>query len=464
MTSATPSSVNPAVPLRPRRRRWAVWLGVVLLLAVGAVGGWWWHRRAETVEPPMVSGVQDAEVRQAIDRARQRVLDQPRSASAWGLLGMVLLAHRFDREADDCFAEACRLDPTHARWPYARGLIALKRDPDRALPLLRQAAAGNASSEDRTAIRLQLAEALLERQEVDEAERLFREEWQQRPNNARAAFGLGLIALAHGDAASARKFLTAAQSNEYAHKRSTVQLAALARNQGDLAAAQTYEQEAAALVDDPRWPDPILDEAARLRVGRRGREREIDDLEKQHRYGEAVKAYLDELRQHPTPWACIGAGKNLARLHNYEKALPLLRQAVRLDPDNGQAHFALAQTLFTRAEKEWHQAPGSAAIKDWFREAIEHACRTTELKPDHAMAYLFWGLSLKHLGEPAAAVAPLRQGVACRPEMIELQLALGEALLESKQSAEAETYLQNAQRLDPKDPRPPAALKRLGNK
>ena len=91
---------------------------------------------------------------------------------------MILLAHRYDREADRCFAEACRLNPTQARWPYARGLIALKRDPDHALPFLRQAIACNANSDEHTAMQLQLAEALLARQELDEAERLFREEWQ----------------------------------------------------------------------------------------------------------------------------------------------------------------------------------------------------------------------------------------------------------------------------------------------
>jgi len=44
---------------------------------------------------------------------------------------------------------------------------------------------------------------------------------------------------------------------------------------------------------------------------------------------------------------------------------------------------------------------------------------------------------------------------------MDLQLALGEALLEAGQSTEAQIHLQNAQRLDPKDPRPSAALKRL---
>jgi tetratricopeptide (TPR) repeat protein len=450
----------PSAPPASRRGRWLVLVAAVLLLAGGA-GGWWWYHRAAAVEPPAVPDVQDAEVRQAIESARQRVLAQPRSAESWGTLGMILLAHLFDREADRCFAEAARLDPREARWPYARGRIALKRDPDRAVPLLREAVARAAGPADHSAMRLELAEALLERQEVDEAERIFREEWERRRDNGRAALGLGLVALARDDAAGARKYLEMARASDGARKQATVQLAALARARGDVAAAGAYEREAAALAEDPRWPDPILDETARLRVGRRGREREIDELEKQHRYAEAVAAYQAELQEQPTPRAYVGAAMNLARLHDYGQAVPLLREAVRLDPGNTQAQYTLALVQFTRAEKEWQQAPGSAEVKGWFREAVEHARRATELKPDHAQAYLFWGLALKYLGEPAGAVPPLRQGVACRPENLELQLALGEALLESGQGREAETYLENARRLDPNDPRPVRDLERL---
>jgi predicted Zn-dependent protease len=66
-----------------------------------------------------------------------------------------------------------------------------------------------------------------------------------------------------------------------------------------------------------------------------------------------------------------------------------------------------------------------------------------------------------HRGEAAAAVEPLMKGVACRPEVFNLQLALGEALLEAKRLPEAATHLKNAQKLDPKDPRPGQALERL---
>jgi Flp pilus assembly protein TadD len=171
-----------------------------------------------------------------------------------------------------------------------------------------------------------------------------------------------------------------------------------------------------------------------------------------------------QIQEHPTAQAYLGAGINLARLEAYSRALPLLRVGIRLDPDNSQAHYDLALTQFRRAHKELRQAPGSEQAREWLRETVEHARRTTELKPDHAGAFLFWGWALKLLGEPAKAVEPLRRGVVCGPENLDLQLLLGEALLESGQDQEAETYLENARKLDPKDPRPAKDLERVRRK
>ena len=74
---------------------------------------------------------------------------------------------------------------------------------------------------------------------------------------------------------------------------------------------------------------------------------------------------------------------------------------------------------------------------------------------------MFWGLSLKHLGQHADALAPLRKGIELTPDNFDLHLGMGEALLELGRRLEAETYLQNALRLNPADPRPAEALRRL---
>ncbi|HTU17278.1 MAG TPA: tetratricopeptide repeat protein [Gemmataceae bacterium] len=457
MTTQTPT-------ITPGRLRLMGIAAAAMLLACGLVTVWSWHRNTNApVNPPLPSPIEDAEVRHAIERARNKVLDNPRSANAWGRLGMTLLAQLFDREADRCFAEAARLDPNDARWPFARGQIALKREPDRAVPLLRQAlqVSANGSSGQISAFRLPLAEALLERGELDEAEKLFQDEREQKPNDPRASFGLGLIATERGDRVSAVQLLTTASESELARKRATAQLAALARQAGDVDAADRYEKEAAALPDDPAWPDPFLDHVMELRVGQLRLEHDANELANQHRYAEAAELWLAQLSQRRTCQACTAAGINCARLRDYDRALPLLCEAVELDPDSPLAHYTLALVLFTRGEQEEKQWPDDSSTRQWFRASIPHAKRATRLKTDYAQAYLFWGLAHKHLGNPAAALSPLRQGIACQPDSLDLQLALGEVLLAVGQSKEAAIHLQNARRLDPKEPRVLHALERL---
>jgi tetratricopeptide (TPR) repeat protein len=445
------------------RRRWLAAGAAALLLAGAAAAAGWWLSRPTAAPPPLPADLQDAEVREALDRARQAVLDRPRDARAWGHLAMTLEAHHYEPEADRCFAEADRLDPADVRWPYFRGLYALKYDPDSAPAFLRRAAALRSSPGYRTAVRLRLAEALLERGDLDEAEALFREEWLPEEGNPRAAFGLGLIAAARGDGAAAEKFLTAARDSPTARRAATAQLAALARARGDDAAAARLERESAPLPGDlVAWPDPLVEQIVRLQVGAGARAEEAARLERERRYREAAEVYQRLLKEQPSVRAYVGAGLNLARAGDYGEALPLLREAVGRDPDSPEAHFALALAQFTRAEKARDRSPDAA--REWFREAADQARRAAGLKPDHARAYLIWGVALRYLGEPAAAVAPLRQGVACRPTEVDLQLSLGEVLLDLGRTDEAKTYLDNARQLDPADDRVTRALERLGEK
>jgi tetratricopeptide (TPR) repeat protein len=439
-------------------------LGVVLVLAAGGGAAWliWGRRSASAVDPPLPANVSDPEVRLALERARRAVLDKPRSADAWGEYGMTLEAHLYEPEAALCFAEAARLAPDDPRWPYYRGLYALKYEPDRAVRWLRQAAAGADRyfvPNHQTALRLRLAEALLDAGERDEAERLFRDEWERGTDAPRAAYGLGLIAEARGDDQAAADFLTVAVRSPTARRPATARLAALARARGDEAAAARLDKEAAPRPGDQlAWPDPFVELIVRLRVGRDSRLREAEALEGERRYREAAEAYAQSLAEQPSVRAYLGAGLNMARVgEDFDGAVRLVRQAIRLAPDAPQAHDTLAVALLLRANR----APGAAEAPGWLREAAAEARRATELRPDYADAYRHWGQALRRLGEPKEAVAPLRRGVACRPEDLELQLALGEALFEAGDLKGAAEHLENARRLGPDEPRVAEALRRL---
>ena len=123
--------------MTPRLGRRALLGAAVMVLAVaGAAVGWWWYNAAPPPAPPMPRNIEETEVREAIEAARAGVLQEPRSAGAWGRLGMMLLAHLFSEDADRCFAEAARLDPSDARSPCSP-----RPDRPEARPRRRRAAA-----------------------------------------------------------------------------------------------------------------------------------------------------------------------------------------------------------------------------------------------------------------------------------------------------------------------------------
>jgi tetratricopeptide (TPR) repeat protein len=445
--------------------RRAVLLGLLLVAAIAA--GVWYVRRPAPVpvpDPPEVAtaGV-DPEVAEAVRKARQHVLDQPRSAEAWGELGKVLFAHDFDRPAGDCFAVAGRLDPADARWPYYQGLYALGGEPDTALTLLRRAvAARHPDDAHESAARLRLAEALLEQKQAAEAERLFREEQERDPGSARAAYGLGLVALERDDLDAATGPMAEAARTPFARCKASAQLARIARRRGDAEAAARYEQDATRPPPDAGWPDPYVADYTRLRAGQGRALQRAESLERRGQLPEAVRLLFDMLREYPNERTYLALGASLVQLGDFPQAEQMLAACLRLDPENAQAHHFLAVAQFLQGERLSSQPDGRERAIPLFREAAEHGRRAVERKPDFAVAYAFRGRALDRLGQRDEAIATLRKAVECRPEVADSHLFLGEVLAETGRRDEARAELKTAEQLaGPDDPRPRQALERL---
>jgi cytochrome c-type biogenesis protein CcmH/NrfG len=372
--------------------------GVIFLtvsLFVLPIGVWLWWASAPRPEPP-IPDLSDADpkVAEAISQARQEVLRVPRSAPAWGRLGMVMRAHDFAEEANVCFEQAEHLDPREPRWPYLHGLTLVLTNPQAGILSLERAVA---RTEGQLAPRLRLAEVLLEQGRLEEAERNLRVAIEREPDYPRTHLGLARLAFAREDWAGGLKHLEG-NPGKLAHTlraEAWQQLGKTERSAEELKRARE-------LPDDPPWPDPFVEEVVRLQVGVRTQLVRADALSRQRRSGEAV-ALLEEIVQaHPEngeAWLLLG--QILVRQRHSAQAERALEQAVRVDPNSVEAWFQLG------VARVFQHNPRGAM--DAFSEVVR-------LKPDHTLGHFNLGLCRKQLGDRAGAAGALRQALRCQPD------------------------------------------------
>src|SRR5262249_3598525 len=170
------------------------------------------------------------------------------------------------------------------RWPYLRGEGLEQRDPDAALPHLRRAVElGGRKEADNLAPRLRLAEVLLAKGQVEEAEANLQSALKRNPENPTVHLDLALVAFTREDLEASRDHLLRCQDSPFTRQRACAQLAAVCQRLGDEASAGEFSRRAGALPRDAHWVDPFLAECLQLAVGKQSRFRSAEQLEAQGR-------------------------------------------------------------------------------------------------------------------------------------------------------------------------------------
>jgi tetratricopeptide (TPR) repeat protein len=432
----------------------------LLLAAALATGGWLGWRWYTTPVPPEVPlGGADKEVARAVEEARQEVRRQPRSAAAWGKLGMVLGANDYGDPAVTCFEQAERLDPADPRWPYLRAVRLMAGDSRQGVVLLRRALGLARAPEQRAAILFRLALALVRDDELDEADRLLAALAEIDGDGLRVHFGLGMLAAAREDRAAAREHLAALTESPFARKQACAVLARLTDVDAELARAS--EARAAELPVDIPWPDAITGEMIQYAVDRKRQLRQATDLQQQGRLAEALALLRQLAAESPSPAVYSVLALTLLQMNQLVEAAEAVRTWISFDPQNAQPHYLLGTILVARGEKKSREPGGRQAAGELFRQAVAAEDAALAIKGDHGYAHLTRGKALLGLGRTAEGIAALRQALLCQPEYADMHLALGEALAQAGQTAEALAHLEDAARLaKPDDPRPRQALDR----
>jgi tetratricopeptide (TPR) repeat protein len=377
----------------------------------------------------------DPVVARTIEAERDKILQSPRSAAAWGKLGSRLAAFNYRPEALICLAQAERLDPNEPRWPYHQGVLLLLDNPNEAIPKLRRAA--ELCGDGNLAPRLRLSEAFLSLRRLDEAEEEFRQVRPRDPSNSRASLGLGRIAMQRRQWPEAKSYLEAAATDRYSAREATIALAELQQQLGDNETANQLYLRVERFPPTERWPDPFIEELQRLHIGKRIRLIQADQLFKQGHVPEAI-AQLDELAKDyaDAPEVWFGLGQALHWGRAYPAAEQAMRKVIELTPRYPEAHNYL----------------GAAQLRQGKLADAETALRKAiELKPDFALAYINLGRCLDQQKKTVEAVKAFRDAIRCKPDYTAAYVELAKLLHRDHRDAEALDEIRQALQLNPGD-------------
>lgn len=241
----------------------------------------------------------------------------------------------------------------------------------------------------------------------------------KNPNDAKALLGMGLVAIASGQAAAAVQMAEAGVRAAPQMGAGWVTLGQALKAARRWAEAEEAYRKAIAL--------DSMDPLARQGLGELYLARERSE--------EAIFEFQLALRRQPLmPAALMGMGNALAMQNKNAEAFDFYERVLARVPHEPEAEFSAGFVLSRMGRK---------------KEAIQRYRRAVRRKPDFASAWMNLGCLLHDEGQDLLAETSLLQAVELRPDMINGWLNLALLERDRKQPEKAEEYLRKAFALDP---------------
>jgi Flp pilus assembly protein TadD len=360
------------------------------------------HTRAEWVRSipltPDLTG-KTAELRSRLTAARIRAESRPGDAGAVAEFTLLCLANGFDHEAEQGLRILVALERPEPRWPhFLAKLLAGYGRIDEALTWHAKAVA---LAPDYVSARIKWADALLRHNEPEAAAHEYREALTRSPGQVHALVGLARIELEKGQLEAAREKLSQAIAAEPTFAGAHELMVTVLEKLGDSTAAEVERVAARDL----------------------GISRELDDP-----WAEEIIAYCHD------PYRLRVLASAIAFAKRTDKALPLLKRALEVDPKDARTHALLGKLYL--GEKDFERARTSLT------EAIALDARVPE-------PYLDLAQISKEQRVLKTGMSVLRGGLAACPDSGRLHHEYALALAAQGEVAEASRHFREAQRLQP---------------
>jgi tetratricopeptide (TPR) repeat protein len=166
-------------------------------------------------------------------------------------------------------------------------------------------------------------------------------------------------------------------------------------------------------------------------------------------------------------WVYPLLGDWLMQKHDYEKAVPVLRKAVEMEPNSEGARFMLAKSLmgikdYSAAIPELESVVAKTpnlvtahgylemayARTDRLADAIRECHTVLGYAPKDYQSYMILGYALPRTGDPQGAVAALKKAISLQPTVPTAHVWLADLYDQLSQKADAEREREEARRLE----------------
>jgi tetratricopeptide (TPR) repeat protein len=420
--------------------------------------------RAEVELPQVDLDSMEPQVAEKIETFAAAVRESPHSSEAWGALGTVYQAHSLHAAAAKAYEKAIALDPSEFRWQYL--LVHAYRGVD-VKKALAQAERASSVSGDYAPLFVVEAELVEELGEPERALELYDRAISLDPENTMAAFGLGRLHLAQGDAQQALEWLVRAERLESEAGAIHASLARAYRRLGDQEKARQEARLASEKQEPVRIADPIHFEMRQESVASTTLLTRAMEAYKAGDYPSAEAIYVSLVKLRPDdPDIRARFGDTLAQQNKRSEAKAQYLAALEIRPNHAAAHYGLANMLnfegdYDGAERHYREALslrprhvptllnlGSLLV---FRERTDEAealfRRGLEIDPKDFGCRRQLGLLLVRSGRPDEAIEHLETAVSMRPREGALRGSLALALAKAGRLEEARTHAREAERL-----------------
>jgi tetratricopeptide (TPR) repeat protein len=275
--------------------------------------------------------VPEPRVLEAVDTARKIVENDPESATAWGKLGHVYMAHDWHAEAIPCYQRATELEPESFRWLYFLGR-SFKSDPAMAADVFARAIALDSTY---APAHVYFAESLKHLGRFSEAQRHYHRAAQLDPLNPYSELRLGQLALSAKRFKAARDHLQRSTELHPEQDKAHSALAQVFLALGDREAAARHAQAARQAggykeMNDALWWEVGAAGATAHWFGVRG-SRYLRAGHYELAVAELAVAVSIE-QEDPTFWLHYGTA--LINLERFDEAVDALERALAADREN----------------------------------------------------------------------------------------------------------------------------------